>query len=68
VNRRVLFIAFVGFVLASAFLAFHLTQSEPKHPVPAAQVERSAPRPAVIERKPEPMRSEPAPVRGQTPR
>jgi PEGA domain len=55
VNRRVLVIAFVGFLLACAFLAFILTRPGPKPPEPVATVDRSAPLPAVKEeRKPAP--------------
>jgi len=60
VNRRVLFLAFVGFALASVLLAFYQTRSEPQSPAPAARVERSAPPPAAVKPKPEPVQSEPA--------
>ena len=64
-NRRVLVIVFVGFVLVGAFIAyvaFNPTPPEPKPPEPAAKVERSVPRPAATEeeRKPEPPSSGPA--------
>jgi hypothetical protein len=62
VNRRVLVIVVVGFVLASAFVAFNLTRPEPKRPEPVAVVERSAPAPAAKDdRKPAPASSESAP-------
>jgi hypothetical protein len=62
VNRRVLIIVCVGFVLAGAFVAFNLTRPEPKPPVPAAKVERTAPPPAAKEeRAPEPPPPRPAP-------
>ena len=67
-NRRVLVIVFVGFVLAAAFVAFNLTRPEPKRPEPAAAVERSAPAPAPAakdDRKPEPASPEPAPRTGR---
>jgi hypothetical protein len=58
VNPRVLVIAIVGFVMTGALLVFYLTRPEPESPVPAARVERSAPPPAVVERKPETSPSE----------
>ena len=63
-TRRVLVIAFVGFVLASAFVAFNFWRPEPQTAdrKSAAPVERSAPLPAQKEgRTPEATPSEPAP-------
>jgi len=61
VNRRVLVIAFVGFVLAGALGAFYLTRPEPKRAEPAAAVERPAPAPAAKDDpKPEPAPAAPA--------
>jgi len=72
VNRGVLAIAFVGFVVAGA-LAFYLTRPEPKRPEAAAPTARSAPPPAPAatdDRKAEPAPSEPAPrtARRETPK
>jgi hypothetical protein len=61
VNRRVLVVVIVGAVLASGFLAFYFSRAEPKPVAPAARAERPAPPPPVIERKTEPLPSEPAP-------
>lgn len=71
-NRAVLAVAFVGFVLAGA-LAFYLTRPEPKRPDAAAPAARSAPAPAPAatdDRKAEPAPSEPAPrtTRRETPK
>jgi len=61
VNRRVLVITFVGFVLAGALGALYLTRPEPKRPEPAAVVERPAPAPAAKDDpKPEPAPAAPA--------
>ena len=71
-NRGVLAIAFVGFVVAGA-LAFYLTRPVPKRPEAAAPTARSAPPPAPAatdDRKAEPAPSEPAPrtARRETPK
>jgi len=67
VNRRVLVVVLLGFVVASGVLAFYFSRPEPKPVAPAPRSERPAP-PPVVERKPEPARSDsPPPVARRTP-
>ncbi|MEO8256539.1 MAG: PEGA domain-containing protein [Acidobacteriota bacterium] len=63
VNRRVLVVAFAGFLLAGAVVAFLLTRSPTVAPEPAVRIESPVPPPAVkTEPKAEPVPPSPAPA------